>query len=293
MVLGVVSVITATRAHQTVGMLNSPLDIRLWLSRGRPTRYFDEQPVPFRVNQMRTEKYAFVKGFHQLPLESSVSALKEIAFPRHLLSLAVLLYLIGFGLYVLFLWLDNIETSGQAYRNIFIVFIITVGLYIMHDGCLSYMRLSHDNKRNTEFGTAFLGGFSKPDGLLLLQHSLNRVQEKIKQWSALTERELRGSNEELAETQSHPRRSVKSRSFIGTADSTGKVDKYELWQRYLTSYMQKCGGQKDKGLLLKIMEMKGSFEADWDNNIAIVEEPVAEEPSAEADKIETSREDIV
>jgi hypothetical protein len=89
MVLGVVSVITATRARQTVGMLKSPLEIRPCLSRGRPTRYFGIQPVRLGEKQGRIEKYAFLEGFHQLHLESSVSALKEIAFPRHPLSLAV------------------------------------------------------------------------------------------------------------------------------------------------------------------------------------------------------------
>lgn len=38
-ILGVASVTTATQQHLAIGMLKSPLDVRLWLSRGRPTLY--------------------------------------------------------------------------------------------------------------------------------------------------------------------------------------------------------------------------------------------------------------
>src|SRR6202044_893241 len=72
--------------------------------------------------------------FEELPLESSMTSLKIVALPRHLLDLAVTLYIIGFGLYALFLWLDDINQLGTAYRNIFIVFIITVGLFGMDRG---------------------------------------------------------------------------------------------------------------------------------------------------------------
>lgn len=146
MVLGLASVITAARQHQTVGMLNSPLSIRLWLSRWKPNSYRhflslhnivlrrikyqgnEILPAPiiflfsvlsdvltefaglFSLSILRSldrfeiyDKYGKVEGFQRLPLESSISALKAIVLPRHLLDLAVLVFLVGFGLYVLFL----------------------------------------------------------------------------------------------------------------------------------------------------------------------------------------------
>lgn len=56
MVLGVYSVFTATRQHQAVGMLNSPLDVRLWLSRGSPTlsrRYRGFYNVPDKYETLQ------------------------------------------------------------------------------------------------------------------------------------------------------------------------------------------------------------------------------------------------
>ena len=211
MVLGVTSVVTAARQHQTVGMLNSPMDIRLWLSRGRPKSYrsflsiqgiffrrmdyneyttrrmdYNEYTtLPARLRQISrildmfplwwspfygtnidtntdtntdTDKYAHVQGFQRLPLESSISALKATALPRHLLDLAVLVFLVGFGLYVLFLWLINVEGSGESYRNVFIVFIVTVGMYAIYDLLIELARILDDDKRNSEFNTNALGG---------------------------------------------------------------------------------------------------------------------------------------
>ena len=88
MVLGLASVFTATRQHQTVGMLNSPLDIRLWLSRGRPTlyrRFLEIQSSRLLSMNMSWgeflikdgDKYARLPAFRGLPLESSISALQN------------------------------------------------------------------------------------------------------------------------------------------------------------------------------------------------------------------------
>lgn len=65
MVLGVLSVITATRQHFDVVMLESPLSVRLWLSRGQPTGHSD---LPRWTGSRTASKYAKVPGIRGLPL---------------------------------------------------------------------------------------------------------------------------------------------------------------------------------------------------------------------------------
>lgn len=196
MVLGLASVVTAARQHQTVGMLNSPLDIRLWLSRGRAKSYGRFLKGIVQISQSlwsasygrhtdrktdeKVDKYKDVQGFDRLPLESSISALKATTLPRHLLDLAVLVFLVGFGLYVLFLWLSNIQESGEGHRKVFIVFIVTVGTYAIYDFLIELARILDNDKINSEFNTKALGGFGKPEELLALKKELEEVQLRMK-----------------------------------------------------------------------------------------------------------------
>ena len=53
-----------------------------------------------------------------------------------------------------------------------------------------------------------------------------------------------------------------------------EVDKYQAWQHYLIGYMKTQAAWKDHSLLLKIMEMKGSFEAEWDLAISITKQEI-------------------
>ena len=156
MVLGVASVITATRQHQTVGMLISPLHIRLWLSRGRPKGYRRIRnlvnillPLWLKDDGEKSDKYENVPGFQGLPLESSISALKATTLPRHLLDLAVIVFLVGFGLYVRFQWSFNIEQSGESYRKVFIAFITVVSLFVVYDRLIEAARVFDDDMRNS------------------------------------------------------------------------------------------------------------------------------------------------
>lgn len=261
MVLGVASVATATRQHQTVGMLNSPLDIRLWLSRGRPTLYRNS-----------IDKYTKVEGFQGLPLESSISALKATALPGHLLDQAVRVFLVGFGLYVLLLWLSNPDESGESYRNVFIIFILTVGIYVIYDSFVALARILDDYKRNMDFSTKTLGGLRKPEELLALQKELAEVQQRIKS-EHLPEQELRQIRfkrprdlEAVVETRSS------TSSTNRNASPACRVDKYQAWQHYLISYVRTQAASKHDSSLLKIMEMKGSFEAEWDLAIAVTKQ---------------------
>ena len=48
-----------------------------------------------------------------------------------LLQLAIFLYLTGFGLYLLFAWIEDCITPSLDYRAIFIVYAIAVGLVLL------------------------------------------------------------------------------------------------------------------------------------------------------------------
>lgn len=329
MVLGVVSVVTAARQHQLLGMLNSPLDIRMWLSRGRPTSYRSLLKVEAIILRhyfntgggQINDKYEGVVGFQGLPLESSISALKAIALPRHLLDLAVLVFIVGFGLYVLFLWLYNVEESGGSYRNVFIIFILTVGVYAIYDLFIKLARILDNDKRDAEFKTKALGGFREPEALLVLQKELKEVQRRIREHTSPQElrmpplqrqQDLENgaevenptfvtTNPQLLTTDDHnitsppqvpstisgtatlPRitrgHSTPGSSTNPSASPDCKVDKYQAWQHYLIGYMKTQAVSKNHSLLLKIMELKGGFEAEWDTAIAVdTQDTLADDP---------------
>lgn len=185
MVLGVVSVTTATRQHQAIGMLKALLDVRLWLSRGRPTlRHQLPSILKTHEAEWAREKYVSVERFSQLPLESSISGLKAVALPRHLLDVAVILFMFGIGLYQLLGWKadpnnEEVEGSRIGYRNVFIVFIIALGLYIFYDLAVSIARVIDDDKRNTEFSTNTLGGLHGLEKLRELDRHLKRIRKTV------------------------------------------------------------------------------------------------------------------
>lgn len=85
MILGILSVTMATSQQQAVGQLNDALTVRLWVSRGRPTRYFTEfldvaeRFFPDRHADPRNENKYHRSVFEELPLESSMTSLKIVA----------------------------------------------------------------------------------------------------------------------------------------------------------------------------------------------------------------------
>lgn len=224
MILGVVSVTTATKQHQAIGALKSALDVRLWMSRGEPTLY-GAFCGPKKINKIRerwyqkaqgklvrhprimealdlyprkdlesdaglesapkaptrslTFKYADNEDFQDLPLESSISNLKSVALPRHLLDMAVILFLTGMGLYELFCWKADAKLSDRSCRNVFIVFIATLGAYILYDVSISFARILNNEKRNREFDTTTLGGFRGLGKTQQLENKLTAARERI------------------------------------------------------------------------------------------------------------------
>jgi hypothetical protein len=116
--------------------------------------------------------------YGELPLESSVSALKQFTLPKGLLNLVLLLFIIGFGMYLLYAWLYHVESSGghDDFRNIFISFIITVGLLAMYQLCLSIAYLGDSWKREKDFGLDESTSFAKPDSRKQLEEWLAALQ---------------------------------------------------------------------------------------------------------------------
>jgi hypothetical protein len=161
MALGILSVVYATTQQQTVAMLNSPLEIRLWLSRGRVDRLQHDYQMPYRL----------------LPLESSVATVKQFGLPSLLLKVAVLLYLVGFGIYILFAWLNNVEKKGTDSRNVFICFVITLGVISINQILLTVYRFIDEQKRIKDFSLDRAEDFAKPYSQQQLEAWLKAIQE--------------------------------------------------------------------------------------------------------------------
>lgn len=102
MVFGILSVAATTSQHSLVGLVNDPLEIRLWLGRGR---------VSFIHSGTAQASTAYASPYKDFPLESSVSAFLATQFPRLLLNTAVFLYLTGFCLFLIFSWLEAVPAA--------------------------------------------------------------------------------------------------------------------------------------------------------------------------------------
>lgn len=210
MILGVLSVMMATSQQHALAMLNNPTSIRLWLSRGRPKAYDFKGPLGdhvmpitvlelpyFLENRIRDQgqrrrhvelvtnwreqdKYKGIKPFEGLPLESSISVLKAVAMPRHLLKVAVLVFMVGFGLYLLFQWVEDMGSQPVANRNVFSVFIISVGTFVLYYSYIISNMVDNQAKKAKEFDLLDLGGPHKPAALEELEKDLEEVQERMK-----------------------------------------------------------------------------------------------------------------
>jgi hypothetical protein len=156
MALGVLSLCCATSLCRQVTRLQTPLQIRLWLSRGTSRRKY---PPPFNM----------------FPLESSISALQISEIPGTLLNLSVMIYLIGFGLYLLYSWLNNIPDAADN-RNVFIFFVVTVGLFAAYYQCFSIARILDASRTRHDFDLIPSKDFVKPMGRKNLELMLSALQ---------------------------------------------------------------------------------------------------------------------
>jgi hypothetical protein len=115
MISGVVSILAATMTQNCLRRLHGHMDVRLWLS-----------------NVTSTSRNRYDRPYNILPLKSSVVAQQLVAAPTKFLMIAITLYIIGFGLYLLFGWLYALTQPTSDFRNIFVVYIVAVCLSALY-----------------------------------------------------------------------------------------------------------------------------------------------------------------
>lgn len=163
MILGILSVVFAASQQQHIVMLNSAFDIRLWLSRGK----MEPRETPYDM------------PFKSLPLESSVSALKQFYMPKFMLTLSVWLYALGFGIFLLYAWLYQVEPAGgrNDFRNVFIAFVATVCLVCMYAFIVFLWSLVDAAKRSRDFDLDRFQSFARPTPCKQLEEWLKALTD--------------------------------------------------------------------------------------------------------------------
>jgi hypothetical protein len=83
--------------------------------------------------------------------------------PKVLLNLAVLLYTIGFGIYLLYSWIYHAERDGgrDDFRNVFIAFVATVGP-VLNVVMVDDFAFADERKRTADFNLDRTATFAKP-----------------------------------------------------------------------------------------------------------------------------------
>jgi hypothetical protein len=178
MALGVLSLSCATSLYRQVSRLQTSLQIRLWLSCG-------------------ASRHKYPPPFNMFPLESSISALQISEVPGTLLNLSVMIYLIGFGLYLLYSWLNGIQDGATDNRNVFIFFVVTVGLFTAYYQCFSIARILDASRTKDDFDLIPSKDFVKPKRRKNLELMLSALQA-IQQLSDNPEDEAEYQNLEMA-----------------------------------------------------------------------------------------------
>ena len=120
MTVGVFSTTRAANLQQHISLLNDALSIRLWFSCG--INIFQDTVILTTPNESTA----------LCPLIASLSASESIRLPSRLLSLALMLFVVGFGLFSLFSWLDGTASTNtkKDNQNIFIFLTcLIVGLF--------------------------------------------------------------------------------------------------------------------------------------------------------------------
>ncbi|KAI1617153.1 hypothetical protein EDD36DRAFT_462013 [Exophiala viscosa] len=163
MILGGLSVVFAASQQQNIAVLNKALDIRSWLSRGKT-----------EIGRRQYEN-----PYVHLPLESSVAALKQWNTPKVVLNLAVLLYTIGFGIYLLYSWIYHVEPDDgrNDFRNVFIAFVATVGCVCIYVVIVGGFAFADELKRHLDFGLGRSTTFAKPVSQQQLEEWLKILQD--------------------------------------------------------------------------------------------------------------------
>ncbi|KAL6246805.1 hypothetical protein RBB50_006112 [Rhinocladiella similis] len=99
--------------------------------------------------------------------------------PKVLLNLAVLLYTIGFGIYLLYAWIYHVESDGgrNDFRNIFISFVATVGAVYVIVFVVDMFAFVDERKRIADFDLNRTTTFAKPVSQKQLEEWLLTLQD--------------------------------------------------------------------------------------------------------------------
>lgn len=176
------------------------------MSRGKASRTRRRKGsgiVPFFEEVLAPDKYHRLYDFSFLQLESSVATLKSVALPRHLLDLSVVLFMVGIGLYELSGWKKNTNPGGTAYRNVFVVFIVTICAYVVYQ-TLIIVGMAYDaKKKDDELGTGSLREvLHLSSDLKAFRESLRVIHEELHPSTDHLGNQLRELVQELRELRS-------------------------------------------------------------------------------------------
>ena len=178
MAVGILSVTYATYQQTVIGMMNNAQEIRIWLSCGKADRGPKEARTDFWkfIARIQGGSIEYDPPYSLFPLESSMAAQMKIQLPSTLLQLAIFLYLTGFGLYVLFAWVEDAIPPSLDYRGIFIVYMITVGLAFSYFWTLSVFNQVDQQKRQQDFELDSTE-LKRPDSQLQLDQWLGLIRD--------------------------------------------------------------------------------------------------------------------
>ncbi|KAL9621043.1 MAG: hypothetical protein Q9160_004428 [Pyrenula sp. 1 TL-2023] len=97
--------------------------------------------------------------------------------PTLLLTLAATLYLVGFGIYLLYRWLYHAGDEPTNSRNVFIMYVIVVEAALVYIFMLWFYHAVEEQKRNLDFrlDEQHLGS-EKPEDLLQLEEWLDELE---------------------------------------------------------------------------------------------------------------------
>ena len=99
--------------------------------------------------------------------------------PRALLNVALLFFVVGFLLYILLMWVEDVNSRPADSRNIFIVLVIVIGVYIVCDAVVKAARALDQAKRHREFGNTRLGGFDQSERIAQLEAELRAARGEV------------------------------------------------------------------------------------------------------------------
>lgn len=160
MALGIFSVLVAVSLQNSVAMLSNHSEIRLWLSKGLNGRYYD-----------------YPKPYDGLLLVSSAATVKLCDAPQLLLRLSIMAYFLGFGLYLLYVWIWELVDYATNYRNNLIFYVCALGAVVAYLSFLWAGRIEDQDQVNQQFNLkrAFDTG------------TVDKKMEMLEKWTEIVE----------------------------------------------------------------------------------------------------------